>query len=229
MLTKVPRAGRVKTRLVPPLTPVQAAALAAAFIRDLGVRLERLAEEYHASTIVYYAPSDEGAALARLVPQLRIVPQTGVRLGNRLRGAVLNLAGEGFEHIILIGSDSPTLPAGLFTDAFAALEDGADVGIARADDGGYVLMGLAGAHIGVFEDIPWSTDQVYSATMRRARALGLRAAELRSWYDVDDARGLGRLRAEIAKSAAAAFAPHTRATLASLDAAWDAAQSGIPE
>ena len=216
MLAKVPHAGAVKTRLVPPLDEAQAAMLAAAFIRDLGGRLAELERACNATATVYYAPADGGNAMAILAPQLRMVAQIGTGLGQRLRAAVQDLEREGFEHIILIGSDSPTIPGALFSDAFAALDAGADVAVSRAEDGGYVLAALAGAHTGLFDGIPWSTDHVYARTIGRAHELGLRTTELRPWYDVDDEDGLERLRADLSEAGVAQLVPQTRKALTSL-------------
>ncbi len=64
-------------------------------------------------------------------------------------------------------------------------------------DGGYYLIGMNRLHAGLFEDITWSTDQVYAQTVARARALGLSVLELPSWYDVDDAQALQMLIHEV--------------------------------
>jgi hypothetical protein len=69
--------------------------------------------------------------------------------------------------------------------------------LGRSVDGGYYLIGMNRLHPGLFEDIAWSTDQVYSQTVARARALGLSVLELPSWYDVDDAQALQMLIHEV--------------------------------
>jgi uncharacterized protein len=216
MLAKVPCAIPVKTRLVPPLTRHQAQALAGAFIRDLAGRLvdhERLLD---ATTTVFFAPPSAGDALAALVPGIRIAPQVGFDLGQRLSAAVRALHRDRADRIVLIGSDSPTLPLRRIAGAFAALDDGADVAVAGAEDGGYVLLGLRGAHVTVFQGIPWSTPTVYAATLNRARDAGLRTVELDPWYDVDDAASLERLRRELlGEGEIGDEAPHTRAALLS--------------
>ncbi|MDQ2907747.1 MAG: DUF2064 domain-containing protein, partial [Candidatus Eremiobacteraeota bacterium] len=92
----------------------------------------------------------------------------------------------------------------------------ADVAIAPAEDGGYVLLALRGLHVALFDEIPWSTPVVYAATLEQARRAGLRVVELSSWWDVDDGASLERLRRELAAADGATPAPHTRAMLETL-------------
>lgn len=197
MLAKVPSPGRVKTRLVPPLTDAQASALARAFIRDLATRLIESEVRLRAKATVFYTPATGGNEMAVLVHGLRMASQFGLDLGQRLRTAVHDLQRDGFDRIVVIGSDSPTLPVRLIERAFDVLDAGADLAISAAEDGGYVLLGLNGVHANVFEGIPWSTERVYERTLERARMAGLTAAELDPWYDVDDGTSLDRLCREL--------------------------------
>lgn len=64
-------------------------------------------------------------------------------------------------------------------------------------DGGYYLIGMKHQLSGLFEDIAWSTDQVFSQTVARAEALGIPVVQLPTWYDVDNAETLQLLIGEI--------------------------------
>jgi uncharacterized protein len=219
MLAKVPHVVPVKTRLVPPLTTRQAQTLASAFIRDLATRLVENERLLDAKATVFYAPPGAEDEMAALVPGIRIAPQVGLELGQRLSAAVQQLHRDRVDRIVVIGGDSPTLPARRIACAFDTLDAGADLAIAGAEDGGYVLLGLSGAHVALFERIPWSTPAVYAATLKRARNAGLRTVELDPWYDVDDAASLERLRRELrGHGEIGDDAPHTRAALMSFDA-----------
>ena len=91
-----------------------------------------------------------------------------------------------------------------------------------SDDGGYYLIGIKHPHHRLFEQIEWSTERVFEQTLERAREIGLRTELLPTWYDVDDATTLERLRRELAAPSGAGAgydAKHTRAYLQSLQVA----------
>jgi hypothetical protein len=100
--------------------------------------------------------------------------------------------------VCLINSDSPTLPvAYLVTAATALAAPGDRIVLGPSMDGGYYLIGMKRPHAGLFEDIAWSTDQVFSQTLARAESLGASVFELPNWYDVDNAGSLQTLIGEI--------------------------------
>ena len=214
MFAKAPRAGEVKTRLADATGHAQAAALATAFIEDTAARMHACALRLGASSMVFYTPPSARAEMLPLVGASRCLPQANGGLGQRLQAAVATLRRQGFQHIVLLGSDSPTLPSEIICRAFDALERKTDVAIAKAADGGYVLLAVNDAYETLFDGIPWSTDRVYGLTLARARASSLRTVELHPWYDVDDSASLERLRAELSGSEPLGDdAPRTRAAL----------------
>jgi glycosyltransferase A (GT-A) superfamily protein (DUF2064 family) len=75
---------------------------------------------------------------------------------------------------------------------------GNNVVLSPAYDGGYTLIGLSQPHARLFDEIPWSTSDVYRLTLERAREIGLPVATAPGWYDVDDATSLRMLEAELA-------------------------------
>jgi len=111
---------------------------------------------------------------------------------------------------VLIGTDSPTLPATTLRAAFKRL-DAADAVLGPATDGGYYLIGARRPlPSSVFEQMAWSTASVAAETLRRLAAAKLRVAVLPRWYDVDGANGVARLSRDIRL----ARAPRTRDALA---------------
>src|SRR5262249_39143450 len=82
---------------------------------------------------------------------------------------------------------------------------GPDVVLGPTEDGGYYLIGVRGAHRELFDGVPWSTSEVLEITLRRAANAGLEAACLPSWFDVDTAEDLERLRATLANAPATAI------------------------
>jgi rSAM/selenodomain-associated transferase 1 len=212
IMAKVPAAGQVKTRLCPPLTPVQAAGLAACFLRD---RVEQLAEVPEATPVVAFAPPEREPELRALLPgTVRLVPQQGADLGARLDRLLADLLGTGGAGAIAIDADSPTLPTGYLRQACAALgERAADVVLGPCDDGGYYLVGLREPMPELFRDMPWSTSSVLGETVARARRLGRRVTLLPPWFDVDRGADLDRLWSS-ARAPGAYRPAHTLAYLA---------------
>jgi rSAM/selenodomain-associated transferase 1 len=212
VMAKAPRPGAVKTRLCPPLTHAQAAALARCFLCDRIAQVRRLAR---ASAVVAYAPPRERALFARMAPGLALVPQRGRDLGARMRSVLRALLERGHAASIAVGTDTPTLPGALLQRAVDLAASGTvDVVLGPAEDGGYYLIGVRADHPTLFEDVPWSTPAVLAATLRRARRAGLRSVCLPSWSDVDTPDDLARLRTTLARTPHAA--PATRRMLAAL-------------
>ena len=209
VMTKAPRAGAVKTRLVPPLSGAQAASLAACFARDTVACVRRVVPE----VMLAYAPADGRARLEELFPEggLLWVEQRGDDLGARLDAAAEHARALGHGPVIIVGADSPTLPPSFVRLALASLDNGeTDVALGPTDDGGYYLVGQRQFSGGLFRNVAWSTPLAYQQTAANAAREGLRTLELPRWYDVDTPADLVRLREEIlADEAARLRAPAT--------------------
>ncbi|HEY1403105.1 MAG TPA: TIGR04282 family arsenosugar biosynthesis glycosyltransferase [Pyrinomonadaceae bacterium] len=231
MMIKAPRAGASKTRLVPPLTHEEAARLSAGFLTDTAANIADACAEHldgAVDAVAVYTPVGAESAFAGLLPHgFALLAQRGDTLGERLFHASGDLLRLGYESCCLIDSDSPTLPRALLTTAIEELRrPGECLVLGPADDGGYYLIGVKRAHPRLFEEIAWSTADVSSQTIERAREINLDVRLLPFWYDVDDASALRRLCGELfdahgdvavcdAKLAPYA-ARHTRAELARL-------------
>jgi rSAM/selenodomain-associated transferase 1 len=111
--------------------------------------------------------------------------QAGGDLGERMSRAMEGAWETGAGPVCLIGTDAPEVDQPLVEEAFAALEDGADVVFGPAEDGGYYLIGLRAPAPGLFGSIPWSTDRVLSISLDRCREAGLEVVQLRTLRDVD--------------------------------------------
>lgn len=201
-MTKAPRAGEVKTRLVPPLTHSEAAALSLCLLRDTAANMAEVVARTAADAIAVYAPAGAEEEYDRLLPEcFRLLRQSSGSLGDRLFNATGDLLTGGYQSVCLINSDSPTLPPQRLKDAIAALERPGDrIVLGPADDGGYYLIGLKHAHRRVFEDVEWSTERVLRQTIERASEIQVDVALLPAWYDLDDARTLARACQELLSS-----------------------------
>jgi uncharacterized protein len=225
MMTKAPRAGQVKTRLVPPLTPDEAAELNKCFLRDTAAAILVACSEGlrppNAYGIAVYTPVGAASAYVDILPSgFSLLPQRGERFGERLYFAAQDLFHYGFESVCLIDSDSPTVSAVNFTQAVKHLRPPGDrIVLGPCADGGYYLIGLKKPHREFFKQIDWSTERVLDQTLQRAAGLGLEARLLPTGYDVDDAASLHRLCSELlASSSQAGTGPNTREFLRKLSA-----------
>ncbi len=234
MMIKAPRPGASKTRLSPPLTPEEAAALSGCFLRDTTANIAAVAAAgvtgtdgepagtpaMPAAGIAVYTPTGMERAFDGLLPEgFCMVAQRDGGFGERLVGAVEDLLACGYGAVCLIDSDSPTLPAASLAAAVRALSLPGDRAVlGPSEDGGYYLLGVKGAHRRLFEDITWSTEHVARETLERAAESGLEVVELPTWYDVDDAVTLRALCDELFAGARKEgfHAPQTRAFLAGL-------------
>ena len=140
-------------------------------------------------------------------------------LGERLARAAREARRDGIGRLVIIGSDAPLLPLPLMESAFSDLAD-RDALLAPAEDGGYVLIGLAlertaqSAVESLFAGIPWGTGAVREATAAAAAGAGLRCGELAGHWDVDRPEDLARLRGAIEALDAGEHPRRTAAVLA---------------
>jgi uncharacterized protein len=145
--------------------------------------------------VVSYAPDNVKSVFQDLTPShFRLIPQRGDDLGARILFTFNQLFQQGYPQVIVIDSDTPTLPTAYLEEArrLIATQQN-DVVLGPTEDGGYYLIGLRQSHRELFERMPWSTSQVLPETRRRCEQSGLTVACTESWYDVDTPADLARL------------------------------------
>lgn len=199
LFAKAPVAGRVKTRLCPPLTPVEASELHSAFVSDAGETIMGLAESVDlelSTDVTTEAWPEIGAA--------RSVQVAG-DLGARLLDVIGHGLSAGREVAMAMGSDSPGLPA---AHVLELVGSAADVTLGPTEDGGFYAIACRAVHREMFFGVRWSTEHALSDVVRQASACGLSISLGPSWFDVDveadlprlvDMPGLGRNTAEWAR------------------------------
>lgn len=223
VMAKAPRPGKVKTRLCPPLTLEQSAALNICFLRDTAENIAEVAQASGCAVgLISYTPLGDEALFDGLLPRgFSLVLQRSGDFGERLLGAAEDILACGFGAVCLIDSDSPTVPAAAFQQAVTSLlAPGDRIVLGGSHDGGYYLIGLKQPHPEPFQNIQWSTASVLAETVDAAQATGLEVVQLPLWYDVDDGPTLEILRAELLDHIPPSFtslagyaAPHTRQAL----------------
>ncbi len=188
IFAKQPIAGQVKTRLARDTSAEFALRVAEACLHD---SLDRLAA-VQATRVIVYAPPSWSTYFWR--DGFEAVPQGDGDLGARLQRFFAVARSRGYQHVVVVGSDSPTLPSVYLEQAFAALATH-DVVVGPAFDGGYYLIGSSIESLTMFDDIPWSTSKVLEATI--SRLADARLALLPPWYDIDTVDDWAMLRGHV--------------------------------
>ena len=189
VLAKAPVAGRVKTRLCPPLSPAEAAAVAEAALADTLAAVSRCGADRLVVAL-------DGAPGPWLPPGFEVVAQRGSGLDQRLAAAWSDVGGPGVQ----VGMDTPQLLPEHLDGALASL-DGHDAGLGPADDGGWWAIALRAPDDRCFLGVPMSEATTGRAQHQRLVDLGWSVALLPSLRDIDTAEDL---------AAISAAAPHLR-------------------
>lgn len=203
LFAKAPIPGQVKTRLCPPLTPDEAASLHGSFVLDAIERStfdvrrsNRYAERSRRSLeprtsnfvdlFVACAPSANHVFFKIIAERhgVHLLDQVGEDLGARMDQAFRAIFARGYQRVLVVGTDLPSLPGACYTQAFTLLADH-DLVLGPSLDGGYYLIGLRRPAPELFVGMPWSTDRVFALTRAKAEALGLKTGLLPTWRDVD--------------------------------------------
>lgn len=189
LLTKAPRPGYVKTRLIPLLGAERAAALQARLIKHALATIRR---GVFTNVELHGDPAND-LFLQFCADHYRVslIEQCAGELGTRMHHA-LSRGPEG-SSVLLIGSDCPALTAKHLRDAARAIATGADAVFVPAEDGGYALIAVARSDRRLFDDIEWGTSSVMEQTRERLRRLGWRWTELEPLWDVDTVADYERL------------------------------------
>jgi glycosyltransferase A (GT-A) superfamily protein (DUF2064 family) len=174
VIAKEPVAGRVKTRLHPPLTLEQAARLAAAAIDDT---LAAIATLPASKRVLLF----DGERVPDAATGYEVIPQVHGRLDERLAG----LFDASEEPTILIGMDTPQLRPADLAPAFPWPDD-VDAWFGPASDGGFWAIGMREPRGELIRGVPMSRDDTGAHQLARLEAAGLRVGILRTLIDVDD-------------------------------------------
>ena len=206
VFAKAPEPGRVKTRLK--LPPHQAAKLHSAFVRDVVERHQKVDR----SLVVWRAGDLNHPFWSELSVALAEQPEG--QLGTKMRHAFeveLNRSNK----VVIVGTDSPSLPPEMVDAAFLAL-DTHPVVLGPACDGGYYLVGARGPVPDIFPvDMPWGTESVLRRTLTCLLEQDVSCGLTPFWYDVDRPEDLLLLQTHL--QTATGIGPEPRHALAILE------------
>ncbi|MEX2553695.1 MAG: DUF2064 domain-containing protein [Actinomycetota bacterium] len=176
VLAKEPIPGRSKTRLSPPFTLEEAAALAQAMLHDTLRAVTRSGAGRKLLVL-------DGRPGAWVPPGLDVIPQRGETHAGRIAAAFADAGGSS----LLIGMDTPQVTAPMLDRAAEVLwQNGVDAILGPASDGGWWLAGLRMANPEAFEGVPMSLPTTADRQKARFAELGLRTRQIETLTDVDD-------------------------------------------
>jgi len=190
LVTRAP-SSQGKSRLIEQLRTTDGAGLRTALLQDTLAVVSAVESD----KALLYTPSDAAAEIEALTPfDALFLAQRGATLGERMLNGARDLLARGFERVVLVGADLPTLPATYVVDALERLARSPEsLVLGPAEDGGYYLIGMTRLHPELFDGVPWGTANVLRRTQEIAAALRVSVELLPMWYDVDQPSDLQRV------------------------------------
>jgi hypothetical protein len=184
IFAKYPKEGKVKTRLAKTL----GSGLATNFYKNcaentLKICLSLPAENH--SLYLFYTDADEKIFFEKWVNERFILQlQKGKDLGERMKNAFQILFKNHFKKVVIVGTDCPELTKKIIKKSFSELFKN-DVVIGPSNDGGYYLLGMNQFYPFLFDGIKWSTETVFTETLKIFKINNLNYSLLPTLVDVD--------------------------------------------
>lgn len=198
---KTPKKGFVKTRLGTHLKPNEILNLYQAFLKDIDHRFSN-SDKFD----LWYAISPDNLdyeLLAKHIKLNKYILQNGDSLGSRMNRAFEMFKEKTFSKMVVVGSDIPNISEKILNNAFSKL-DTADCVLGPTNDGGYYLIGLKQPQYVLFQDIDWSTNNVFKQTLEKAKKNHIGIKTLSTLNDIDTFEDLQTLKNMLEKSDKAA-------------------------
>ncbi|MFT4578703.1 MAG: rSAM/selenodomain-associated transferase 1 [Nitrospinales bacterium] len=180
LFARDPVLGQVKTRLSSSLDDETILRLYTCFVED---SLEKIRLVHNADCFVAISPSSISGFFNGIESSdTRLFIQQGKDLGDKMRQAFVDRFADGYKKVVIIGSDSPSLPVSYINEA---LTSDKDLILGPSTDGGYYLIAMTGKVSEVFGGIAWGTSQVLNETLSCVKKASVSLELLPVWYDVD--------------------------------------------
>ncbi|MBQ0004749.1 MAG: TIGR04283 family arsenosugar biosynthesis glycosyltransferase [Clostridiales bacterium] len=199
IFSREPLPGKTKTRLMPYYSPEQCAELHRAFLKDY----KMIIEDVPADIMLYHTGGEPAIIKSIFGDNAEYHEQKGDTLGIRMKNAIADALGRGYQKVVLIGTDIPELQARTIEDAFYKLDD-TDIVIGPTFDGGYYLIGMKAVCETAFNVDKYGDSTVFDNTVRSICEAGLSIEKTDTYSDIDDREDLlkycGRMRISKNKS-----------------------------
>jgi len=180
LFARDPILGQVKTRLSPSLDDETILKLYTCFVED---SLEKIRQVDNAKCFVGISPDNHSGFFEGIESLgMNLFTQQGKDLGDKMRQAFVDRFAEGYKKVVIIGSDSPSLPVSYINKALASEKD---LVLGPSTDGGYYLIAMSGKVSEVFSGVAWGTKHVLDETLKKIKGERASLELLPIWYDVD--------------------------------------------
>lgn len=182
LFSKEPVCGQVKTRLGNYI-----GMNASSSIYDLMFRhiINNVVSDKDYDTIIYKTSESSKDYFEEATKGMIIKNQPEGSLGLKMQGVFKLCFAQNYKRICIIGTDCPDISRFDIQKTFELLKT-CELVLGPAEDGGYYLIGLSGFYPQLFEDIPWSTGSVFSATLEIAGSCGIKYKLLSVKTDIDE-------------------------------------------
>lgn len=194
VFAKNPELGKVKTRLAETIGHEKALAVYLKLLEHTYA----IADKIFADKAVFYSDRVEEFDILDYYKFPKFL-QRGKDLGERMDRAFGEAFAQGYEKVVVIGSDCYELTSEIIADAFELLSDH-NVVLGPAKDGGYYLLGMDRHYSHLFRDKKWSTSDVLLDTILDIKKMKRSYTLLPTLSDVDEEKDLGPLRDILTKS-----------------------------
>jgi hypothetical protein len=194
VVAKAPARGQTKTRLGSAIGLDAAADFYHCLLLDT---LDIVRRVPNVTRAIAYLPAGSEVFFRDIAPDFELVLQQGDDLGARLDHVLTTCLNDGYAQAAVLSSDTPLVDPDALAQAFAALDDGADVVLGPCDDGGYYVMAVRTPHPEILRPIKMSTPMVLQDTLAAADAAKLRVALLPATLDVDSPDDLARIKEQL--------------------------------
>ncbi len=171
--------GKVKTRLAASIGDEKALEVYKLLLHHT----QSIIRPVNVDKLIYFSDSvDSSGAIWSNDLELKV--QMGPDLGARMSHAFRSSFENGYDKVVIIGTDCPDLSSELLQDAFSQLTS-SDFVIGPAKDGGYYLLGMRQYEPNLFRNKVYSTDKVLQELIGEIDKLGMKYALLKTLSDID--------------------------------------------
>lgn len=186
VFVKNPQLGKVKTRLASTIGDARALEI----YRRLLAHTREAAEGVRATRSVWYSHFIDSVDLWNSNAFDKYL-QDGDSLGDRMMNAFATGFSNGYQKVVIIGSDCPGITPALIEQAYAALDE-SEVVFGPAEDGGYYLLGMRQLYLDLFQHKKWSTENVLLDSIIDLQKRNISYATLEMLSDVDHEADLAK-------------------------------------
>jgi len=182
VFAKNTKKGKVKTRLAASIGNEGALAVYKALLK---ITEKESSEVENTDLHIYFSHK----ILKKPWPNDQKFVQYKGNLGDKMKGAFSNGLANGYSSIIGIGTDLADLKAEVIEEAFDKLGQN-DFVFGPAQDGGYYLVGTSQTQLYIFDNKPWSTEELLNLTLQEIKSNNHTVAKLQTLNDIDFVKDL---------------------------------------